>query len=433
MRRKVAIIGTEDVAAEWAARFLVMGWQVAITKPAPMNLDEILNYARRSLPGLYDVPLPPEGQLTQSASMAKAVSDVDWVVDASRGDLTEKARLYRYIHAVNPQAIIAANTNETSVKKLQEATSDATRVLVTVPSRPVYLLPLVEVLKSPANTPDVKKQVRVVLTDIGLYPMFLNAPVAERLSQALLEEAASAVESGVITEDGADDIVRYGLGLSWAQLGMFGTKRVLSRGAPYSSIQQHNDALVSLMRTLKKPFNPENAIAAGALVRNLERRKPIAKGDITKPLLTYARKVPAEWGDYNGHMTEACYLTAFAHGTDRFMEMIGCDAEYIANEKSFFTVETHIRHLDEIKVGADISVRTQVLEAEGKKMHLWHELYVGQTLKATAEHMLVHVDLRTRQSCLPEPQVEQQLSEIWAHHKTLARPDGAGRSVGAKK
>lgn len=61
--------------------------------------------------------------------------------------------------------------------------------------------------------------------------------------------------------------------------------------------------------------------------------------------------MPLDWTDYNGHMNEVRYLQAFCDASDRFMELIGCDADYIASGGSYFTVETHIRHLQEVQAG----------------------------------------------------------------------------------
>ena len=98
---------------------------------------------------------------------------------------------------------------------------------------------------------------------------------------------------------------------------------------------------------------------------------------VTRALTTGAyrrRTIPLDWTDYNGHMTESRYLHAFADATDRFMEIIGCDAAYISSGGSYFTAETHIRHLDEVHAGAVIDIRTQVIAGAGKKMHLFLSL-----------------------------------------------------------
>ena len=138
------------------------------------------------------------------------------------------------------------------------------------------------------------------------------------------------------------------------------------------------------------------------------------------------------WTDYNGHMNETHYLEAASLATDRFMEMIGADADYIASGRSFFTVESHIRHLDEIEAGDRLSVTTQVLAGQGKKLHLFHRLWRGDgRLAATVETLLLHTDLTTRRSSLPAPAVAEALAGWAARHAGLPA-EGAGRFVGEK-
>lgn len=146
---------------------------------------------------------------------------------------------------------------------------------------------------------------------------------------------------------------------------------------------------------------------------------------------TVARTVPLDWLDYNGHMNEARYLQAFGDATDRFMELIGCDAAYIAKGGSYFTAETHIRHLDEAKAGEVIEIDTQVVLGAGKKMHLFHFMKAadGRVL-ATAEHMLIHVSLETRKAAPPAPEIEAKLVEVAKAHEGLPVPEGMGRFVG---
>jgi carnitine 3-dehydrogenase len=155
--------------------------------------------------------------------------------------------------------------------------------------------------------------------------------------------------------------------------------------------------------------------------------------DPAQPVVTVDRAVPLDWTDYNGHMNEARYLQAFADATDRFMEMIGCDAAYIAAGGSYFTVETHIRHLGEIHAGTVIRIATRVLAGGGKKMHLWHEMFAGDDLVATGEHFLLHVSLQTRRPCDAGPEVDAALRRFAAAQAALPRPEGAGRGIGAPR
>ena len=61
MTKTAAIIGGGVIGGGWAARFLLNGWNVRVFDPDPeaeRKIGEVLDNARRSLPGLSDVPLP---------------------------------------------------------------------------------------------------------------------------------------------------------------------------------------------------------------------------------------------------------------------------------------------------------------------------------------------------------------------------------------
>jgi carnitine 3-dehydrogenase len=66
-------------------------------------------------------------------------------------------------------------------------------------------------------------------------------------------------------------------------------------------------------------------------------------------------------------MNEARYLDCFCEATDSFMKRIGCDEHYIKGGGSYFTVETHIRHLAETKIGESLFIETQLISGAGKK------------------------------------------------------------------
>jgi len=155
--------------------------------------------------------------------------------------------------------------------------------------------------------------------------------------------------------------------------------------------------------------------------------------DFSAPLRTLERSVPTDWTDYNNHMNESRYLQCFADASDALLRLIGVNAEYVSSSGSYFTVETHIRHLDEVAALQPIYVTTQVLAARGKKLHLFHSLHHGDgRLLATGEHMLIHVSLETRKASDPAAHIAARAGEIAAAHAGLPLPEGAGRSVGRK-
>ncbi len=111
------------------------------------------------------------------------------------------------------------------------------------------------------------------------------------------------------------------------------------------------------------------------------------------------------------------------------MQLIGCDSDYIASGGSYFTAESHIRHIDEVHAGARIEVRTQMLLGQGKKLHLFHEMYESDRLLATGEHFLLHVSLDTRRPSAPAIAIEAAMAKITAARAGQPVPEGAGRAI----
>lgn len=122
------------------------------------------------------------------------------------------------------------------------------------------------------------------------------------------------------------------------------------------------------------------------------------------------------WIDYNGHLSEAYYVLVLGHATDAVMDAVGLGPEYrSANDASLYTVEAHIRYLEEVSAGSDLEVRSSIIGVTGKLLWIWHELWVSDRLRATEEVLGVHVRegssapmpadvvARARGACVPPP------------------------------
>ena len=475
---KAAIIGGGVIGGGWAARFLLNGWDVAVYDPDPeaeRKIGEVLANARRALPALYDRALPNEGKLSFSASIAEAVAGANWVQESVPERLDIKQSTFAEIQkTLDPEAVIGSSTSGFKPSELQEGAADPTQIVVTHPFNPVYLLPLVELVPGDTHDPRAVDWAKEVLTQIGMFPLHvrkeIDAHIADRFLEAVWREALWLVKDGVATTEEIDEAIRMGFGLRWAQMGLFETYRVAGGEAgmkhfmaqfgpalewPWTKLMDvpeftdelvdliagqsdaqsghlsirelerlRDDNLVGILRSLKK-----TGAAAGGIVARHEANLPLTEASDLP--VTVNRVIPQTWTDYNGHMNEAHYLEAGAQATDAFMVLIGADADYIAAGHSYFTVENHLRYLDEMKAGETLKVRTQVLNADGKKLHLFHFIENGDGhLCATMESMLLHVSLETRRSCLPLAAVSEKLQSYAAAHAAYAKPDGAGRSIG---
>ena len=139
----------------------------------------------------------------------------------------------------------------------------------------------------------------------------------------------------------------------------------------------------------------------------------------------YTTRVRDEWIDYNGHLSEAYYVLVFGFATDQVMDHLGLDADYrAATGCSLYTVEAHVRYLQEVPLGAELEVITVVAGSAAKKLHLAHEMRVGGELVATEEILALHVAGEPARSApFPEP-VAARIAAAPA-----ASPDWAGRSI----
>jgi carnitine 3-dehydrogenase len=350
------------------------------------------------------------------------------------------------------------------------------------PFNPVYLLPLVEVVGGERTSEDALDRASAFYASVGMYPLRVRTEIdgflADRLLEALWREALWLVSDDVATVEEVDDAIRFGAGLRWAQMGSFLTYRIAGGEAgmrhflaqfgpalewPWTKLTDVPELTPELV---EKVAAQSDAQAAGLSVRELERLRDdnlvallqalrsqrFAAGailaeheahlfgragggsrelDPARPLQLVETVVDPEWVDYNGHLTEARYLHVFAETTDAFLRRVGIDADYLGAGHSAYTVETHLRHLQEIAALEPIRIVTQVLGADEKRLHLFHTLTHGQSgvTLATGEHLLLHVDTNAgRASPWAEP-VASRVAEAASSHAALPVPDGAGRAI----
>lgn len=110
--------------------------------------------------------------------------------------------------------------------------------------------------------------------------------------------------------------------------------------------------------------------------------------------------VQPEWVDYNGHLSEAYYVLVFGHATDAVMAAVGMTTDHLAaTHTSLFTVEAHIRYLDQVPPAAELEVRSSVIGHTDKLLWTWHEMWVDGRLRATEEVLGVHVDTGSGRAC----------------------------------
>lgn len=483
--RACACIGGGVIGAGWVARLIENGHDVALYDPAPdaeAKLRAVLDNAERAYARLTMAARPRKGAVRLAPSIAEAVAGADLIVEAVPERLDVKRRVYAEIEtAAKPDALIASSTSGIMPSDLQAEMAHPDRLIVAHPFNPVYLLPVVEIVGGARTDAAAIARAMDFYPTLGMKPVHIRreipAFVADRLLESIWREALWLIRDGICTTAELDEIVTHGFGLRYAQMGVFDTYRVAGGEAgmrhflaqfgpclewPWSHLtdvppfdnalveliagqsdaqsghmpirdmeRARDDNLIAIQQALKANDWGAGRVLAAYEAKLFDAGAAAGEGDLAQPILTMERRVPPDWTDYNNHMNEARYLQCFGDASDAFLRMIGVDAAYVATGGSYFTVETHIRHLGEARAGEPLRAVTQVIAGAGKRMHLFHRLeHADGRLLATAEHMLIHVSLATRAASDPAPPIAEALGRIAALHARLPRPTGLGRAIG---
>lgn len=141
--------------------------------------------------------------------------------------------------------------------------------------------------------------------------------------------------------------------------------------------------------------------------------------------------VRPEWIDSNGHMNLAYYIVVFDQATDLVFEALDIGADYRARTgNSSFVVETHTLYEIEVSQGERLVVSTRLLGVDGKRLHLFHEMFRPDRVRRVACHelMCLHIDMRTR-STTPWPEDRRAALEDAIRSHVGPAPKGVGRRI----
>ena len=469
------------IGGGWAARFLLNGHDVALYDPdpeAPRKLADVLENGRRAYAKLTLAPLRPEGTLELVGSPEDAAAGADFVQESAPERVELKQELLTAAsRAARPDVVIASSTSGLLPTRLQAGMTGPERFTVGHPFNPVYLLPLVELCGGEQTAPATIERAAELYRSVGMEPLHVRTEidgfVADRLLEALWREALWLVSDGVATVEEIDDAIRYGPGLRWSIMGTFQIYRIAggedgvrhfmaqfgpalkwpwtkltdvpeltddlldrlerqsdeqARGLSIAGLERlRDDCLVGVLQALRG-----HGVGAGETLRAYETEllagAPAVEADGGLLRLHRARVVP-DWIDYNGHASESTYLRVAGQATDLLLGLVGIDEEYLRDHGSFYTVETHLRHLGQAAEGDLIEVVTQVLGADEKRLHVCHRVVRGDETLAIAEQMLLHVDAATGRAGPAAAEVLAAVRRLADGHAELPWPEGMGRRI----
>ena len=197
-----------------------------------------------------------------------------------------------------------------------------------------------------------------------------------------------------------------------------------------------DDCLVAVIQGLRAQRHRRRRGAVGLGAAACSRRAPgasrSARATSRRPLRLYATTVPRDWIDYNGHVNDSRYLLAFGEATDALLRAVGVDEAYVAAGGSYYTVETHLSHLGAAFADDRLTVATQVVGVDPKRLHLFHVLEREGEDAAARDRRADAAARRRRDPAHARRRHRRspaRLARIAAAHAALPRPERAGRAI----
>ncbi len=161
-----------------------------------------------------------------TTELTAAAETADFVIEAVTENLPLKQKIFEELDSLcQPHTILASNTTALMPSQIGAKTKRADKILNTHYFNPPYLIPLVELIRSPETSDNTVSVTFDLLTAIGKTPAIIEKEalgfVGPRLQAALIREAFAIVEQGIASAETVDLVVRNSFGRRLSVAGPF--------------------------------------------------------------------------------------------------------------------------------------------------------------------------------------------------------------------
>ncbi len=220
---RIAVVGAGLMGHGIAQVFALAGHDVRVFDVNRDALDSLRERIGRNLADLGQDESATE-RVHGFADLGEAVEIADVVFEAGPEDLEWKRTLFAQLQQLAPvHATLASNTSVIPITEIMRDLTTGERALGTHWWNPPYLVPLVEVIKTPHTDAAVAQRMVDLLTAAGKTPAMVEKDVpgfiGNRLQHALWREAIALVANGVCDAQTVDTVVKASFGRRLPVLG----------------------------------------------------------------------------------------------------------------------------------------------------------------------------------------------------------------------
>ncbi len=144
----------------------------------------------------------------------------------------------------------------------------------------------------------------------------------------------------------------------------------------------------------------------------------------------YSEPLKDEWLDFYGHLNEAYYVVAFTNAGFDLVEQYDLGQNYFERTScAFYTLESHIRYLKEVRAPAVVEIEHLILGSDEKRIHYGMVMKVEDIERSTFEGIVIHVDTNAGRSTSMPKDFQATLKDAQVEEL----PSWAGRGISLQR
>jgi len=226
--KNISVIGTGVIGTGWILRFLASNKKVIAFDKNKSQIKYLKKEIKRTKPiieKLYKKKININN-LKIVDTLEEAVKNSDLIQENVPERLQLKKTVLKNISKVaRKNTIIASSSSGLLPSKLQSGCINPQRFIIAHPFNPVYILPLVEIVKGNKTSKIYISKANSFYKSIKMKTLLINRELpgflSDRLQEALWREGLHIINDGFGSTKDLDDAITYGPGMRWALMGTF--------------------------------------------------------------------------------------------------------------------------------------------------------------------------------------------------------------------
>ncbi len=227
--KKIAIIGSGVIGSGWVIRLLAKNKIVFVFDPNNSQKNFLKSEIKRITTNIlkfYKIKKINTKNLYFKKNIKEAVQKADLIQENTPENINIKRKIINEISKwAKKEAIIASSSSGLLPTHIQKSCKFPERFLIAHPFNPVYLLPLVEIVKGKKTKQNLVKKAEIFYKSIGMQPLTLKKEVegylSDRLQEAIWRESLHILSANIASTEDLDKAIVHGPGLRWSLMGTF--------------------------------------------------------------------------------------------------------------------------------------------------------------------------------------------------------------------